>query len=317
MRFAEGAGDEMCYFIKTEGEKELQYLTSKNIGTDKEHANEESKHQPELEELKLGFLNSTNHPVEESIEESLSPLENIDSGETETSDNPPDGTGNGLDNSGSGGLETGEPETGEVLVEANDDCTDAELDLDKNLPPGIQSDPNEGVDNLYNEHDIQEEDYELDVIIYCHFKNKVLMLKAGYYNESSDVKDVWESPSNTIKKEAHLKVANAEFRMKVARRSGREQPMAKKNKQKLSRNARNLNFVREKYGNKFPNDTKVALLLDKSNGNKKWAEAILKETGMLDQLNAFKYHSPSTEFKKEEGRQLAPMHMIFNIKHDL
>eukprot|EP00957_Ditylum_brightwellii_P037441 2832252-Ditylum_brightwellii.AAC.1 len=88
-------------------------------------------------------------------------------------------------------------------------------------------------------------------------------------------------------------------------------------KSKQSRNARNLNVVRKKYGINVPKNTKKVLLLDKVNGNKKWAEAIFKEMGTIDQLNVFKYHNPSTEFKKEEGWQCSPMHMIFGIKHDL
>eukprot|EP00957_Ditylum_brightwellii_P212203 15367071-Ditylum_brightwellii.AAC.1 len=275
IEFAEGTGDEMCYFIKTEGEKtSVPY---------QEYENEKSNHQPELEELEHGFLNSTNHFVEESLEESLSPPENIGLGETETSDDPPDGASNGLDKSGSGEQETSAPETGEVLVEGNDDFTDTDLDLDKALPPDSQSDPNEGVDNLYNEQNIQENDYKLDVIIDHHFKNGVLILKARYFSESSDVKDVWESPFNTIKIGAPLEVEKyitnnvfetsqqnrfyntwaqkilkqsarsiKRMRMTVARRSGREQLMAKKNKQKLSRNARNLNIVRETYGINIP-----------------------------------------------------------------
>ena len=50
--------------------------------------------------------------MEELLEESLPPLENVDSGEAETSDNLPDGASNGLDKSGSRELETGKPDTG-------------------------------------------------------------------------------------------------------------------------------------------------------------------------------------------------------------
>eukprot|EP00957_Ditylum_brightwellii_P118826 9063738-Ditylum_brightwellii.AAC.1 len=58
--FSEGAGDEMYYFIKTEGGKKPQYLTKpaicsqrKNIGTDKEYVSKEPKYQPELKKLEL------------------------------------------------------------------------------------------------------------------------------------------------------------------------------------------------------------------------------------------------------------------------
>eukprot|EP00957_Ditylum_brightwellii_P132468 10101988-Ditylum_brightwellii.AAC.1 len=168
--------------------------------------NEEPNHQTELKELELGFLNSTNHPVEELLDESLSPPENIDSGGTEISDTHSDGEGNGSDESGSGELEIGKPETGEDLVEENDNPTNAYPDLDKTLPPGIQSDPSEGVDNLYNEQNFQEDDYEFDVIVDHQFKNGVLILKARYYSESSDAKYVWESLFNTIKKDAPLEL---------------------------------------------------------------------------------------------------------------
>ena len=33
-------------------------------------------------------------------------------------------------------------------------------------------------------------------------------------------------------------------------------------------------------------------------------------------LNVFKFHSPNTIFKKSEGWQYAPMHMIFTIKQE-
>eukprot|EP00957_Ditylum_brightwellii_P183720 13993559-Ditylum_brightwellii.AAC.1 len=46
-------------------------------------------------------------------------------------------------------------------------------------------------------------------------------------------------------------------------------------KRKLSRNARNQKKkIREKFGVKILRNTKEALLLDKKNGDSKWAEAI-------------------------------------------
>eukprot|EP00957_Ditylum_brightwellii_P192799 14679881-Ditylum_brightwellii.AAC.1 len=90
------------------------------------------------------ILNSTNHPVEESLDESLSSPENIDSGETDTCDVHSDDESNGSDELGSGELETGEPKTGEDLVQENNNPTDADPDLDKTLLPDICSDPNEG-----------------------------------------------------------------------------------------------------------------------------------------------------------------------------
>eukprot|EP00957_Ditylum_brightwellii_P203109 15333253-Ditylum_brightwellii.AAC.1 len=89
-------------------------------------------------------------------------------------------------------------------------------------------------------------------------------------------------------------------------------------KKRLSRNVcNNRNKIQKKFGIKIPGSAKEALLLDKKNGNNKWAEAILKEMGMLNQLSAFEYHNPGKKFSKEDGWQCTPMHMIFDIKHDL
>eukprot|EP00957_Ditylum_brightwellii_P081979 6233826-Ditylum_brightwellii.AAC.1 len=62
--FADSSVDEMCYYLKTEGTENPQYLIQsiiytqrKNTGTEKEYINEDSSQQPEVAELELGFLN--------------------------------------------------------------------------------------------------------------------------------------------------------------------------------------------------------------------------------------------------------------------
>ena len=73
---------------------------------------------------------------------------------------------------------------------------------------------------------------------------------------------------------------------------------------------------KEKFGIKIPNTTKEALRMDAEAGNKKWYEAIKKEMDNLDRLKVFKYHSPDTEFTKEEGWQKAPLRMIYDVKNE-
>eukprot|EP00957_Ditylum_brightwellii_P096254 7331618-Ditylum_brightwellii.AAC.2 len=42
------------------------------------------------------------------------------------------------------------------------------------------------------------------------------------------------------------------------------------------------------------NNIQEALLLDKTNGDNKWSEAIMKEMIDLDRLNVFQYYDPGT-----------------------
>jgi len=82
-------------------------------------------------------------------------------------------------------------------------------------------------------------------------------------------------------------------------------------KRKLSRNARNQKKkIREKFGIKISRNTREALLLDKKNGDSKWAEAICKEMDALERLGVFQYHDARTKFHRHDGWQYAPMHMI-------
>src|SRR5687768_10862260 len=86
----------------------------------------------------------------------------------------------------------------------------------------------------------------------------------------------------------------------------------------MSKNARNARQgSQEKYGITIPQNTREALLLDIKNKNTKWADAVAKEMSSLDCLSVFRYELPSKQYKKSEGWQYAPMHMIFDIKQDL
>jgi hypothetical protein len=86
-------------------------------------------------------------------------------------------------------------------------------------------------------------------------------------------------------------------------------------KNRMSKNSQNAKIKdRTKYDIRVPNNTREALLLDKTNKKTYWADAIAKEMTALDRLNVFEYKSPTFVCSKSEGWQFAPMHMIFDIK---
>ena len=74
--------------------------------------------------------------------------------------------------------------------------------------------------------------------------------------------------------------------------------------------------IMEKFGIPIPRNTREALLFDKQNKNTKWADAIAKEMSGLERLRVFEFHSSSHVFKRADGWQFAPLHMIFDVKHD-
>eukprot|EP00957_Ditylum_brightwellii_P065119 4939469-Ditylum_brightwellii.AAC.1 len=75
--------------------------------------------------------------------------------------------------------------------------------------------------------------------------------------------------------------------------------------------------IKEKFGVKFPKNTREALLIDQANRDKKWGEAIAKEMNALERLRVFEYFDPGMTFSCDKGWQYAPMQMIFDVKHDL
>eukprot|EP00957_Ditylum_brightwellii_P131815 10051889-Ditylum_brightwellii.AAC.1 len=73
-------------------------------------------------------------------------------------------------------------------------------------------------------------------------------------------------------------------------------------KRKLSRNAKNQKKkIRKKFRIKIPRSIKEALLLDKKNGDSKWAEAIDKKIDALERLGVFQYHDARTKFHQNDG----------------
>eukprot|EP00957_Ditylum_brightwellii_P127797 9746495-Ditylum_brightwellii.AAC.1 len=69
----------------------------------------------------------------------------------------------------------------------------------------MKGDPGDYLEDLYNELDLQADNYELDIIVDHHFKDGILILKARYYSQLNNSNDVWEMPFNVLKKDAPLK----------------------------------------------------------------------------------------------------------------
>ena len=59
-----------------------------------------------------------------------------------------------------------------------------------------------------------------------------------------------------------------------------------------SRNTRTSSkLMSKKFGVKIPNNVKEALLLDRINGDSKWADVIKREMDALENLGVWKFHS--------------------------
>ena len=59
----------------------------KNIGTDKEYVNDDAKNAPELEDMGLDFLNTSNKPICEDDKDYSTPAQDVDSGAIWSVDN--------------------------------------------------------------------------------------------------------------------------------------------------------------------------------------------------------------------------------------
>jgi hypothetical protein len=215
--FADSSGDEMCYYIKTETTENPHYLIRsvictrrKNIGTEKEYINEDSSQQPEVAELELGFLNKFQQTISSENKsqdgESHGPVD-MNSGEMDLETQHQMET----ESSETGELASGELESGELVSDLAANTKDAQedhtTDLDETLPAEMKGDPNEVLEDLFNDMEMQDDDYQLDVIVDHSFRDGMLILKARYYSNSTETKDVWETPFNIIKKDAPIEVA--------------------------------------------------------------------------------------------------------------
>ena len=72
-----------------------------------------------------------------------------------------------------------------------------------------------------------------------------------------------------------------------------------------------------KYGIRFPGNAKEAAQFDQKNGNKIWANAILKELEALMSMKLFRKLPLSLRKARAKGFQFALLRMIFDVKVDL
>ena len=84
---------------------------------------------------------------------------------------------------------------------------------------------------------------------------------------------------------------------------------------RLSKNQQNKRKKnRMKFGIEVPNNVRHALLLDRKNGNKAWAEAISKEMTALENAGVWEFRPPN--YKLSKGYQYAPLTLIFDVKQE-
>ena len=211
---------------------------------------------------------------------------------------------------------------------------------------GVCFEPNsfEDVEHLYDQFEIEDdENYLFERIVDHYFDKGVLHLKVKYIdNDQSHIVCV---PFGILKNDVPLELARyikekviessrrgfySQWAKKVVTSYSRivkrmhrvyrtsnmyevqRTRRAQSNMEKASNNKKYK--VQEKFGIKIPRNVKEALLFDKENKNSNWSDAIYKEMEALKRLKCFKFHSPDTIFKKSDGWQYAPLHMIFDIK---
>ncbi len=230
-------------------------------------------------------------------------------------------------------------------TETDKDITSSLSRTEKDLT-GLNSDEMQTLYDQFNE-DNTEDNYVFNRIVDHTFLNGILVLKVRYSEDGDLGEHTLEVPFPILKKDEPVQVARY-IRDNVVeeKRNGFYNTWAKntlcnqgkcirrlqdmkiltiKHKpfrtnnlmRRLSKNARNAKVKkREKFGIKVPGNTKEAMYLDHINNNTKWTEAINKEMDALNRLDCFEFVDPSTNFKREDGWQFAPMHMIFDIKQE-
>lgn len=351
--FADSTGDAMTYYVRTEkspGEgrnmiliRNILYTRRKNIGQPTEYVNDD----PEVADFVLDTRATDRNDATDHIH--ATPLqtehqEHLDQGEMhieedqEAGEIPNTATDNQDENQ-----ETGEEHKTVIANNEDNNSKDpSETVVEENDPTELE----ETYDQIELEND---EDYEFEKIVDHSFQDGVLVLKARYQGHITG-ENIVEIPFSILKKDVPLECARYIRNYVVEnRRHGNYNTwalnMIKKHTRAIRRLYRSYNIDKsmrvcktrranqnqksqplgvprntkktkttEKFGIKIPNNTREALLLDKMNGNTKWADAIAKEMLGLEQLGVFKYHTPNQVFTKSEGWQYAPMHMIFTVK---
>ena len=137
--------------------------------------------------------------------------------------------------------------------------------------------------------------------------NHTLTVHGNTVRRMKSVDPTWRSKHEDV---------NTNLRRTVTKCFKRVRRVARKKQQSQSRNQRNAEQSREKFGIRIPNTIHEALKMDKEAGNTKWADAIKKEMDNLDRLEVFKYFDNTKAFDPNQGWQKAPLRMIFDIKSE-
>eukprot|EP00957_Ditylum_brightwellii_P028746 2171327-Ditylum_brightwellii.AAC.1 len=172
----------------------------------------------------------------------------------------------------SGELELGELES-DLAVNTKDAQEGHTIDLDKILPAEMKGNPNEVLEDLFNDMEIQDDDYQLDVIVDHSFCDGMLILKACYYSNSTETKDVWETPFNITKKDSPFKVAKyiSNNVVETSQRNGYYGNWARKTPKHASRLIKRLHRLYDVYKTyrvKVVRRSAIDWRLDQVKGNK-------------------------------------------------
>eukprot|EP00957_Ditylum_brightwellii_P062968 4778956-Ditylum_brightwellii.AAC.1 len=127
-------------------------------------------------------------------------------------------------------------------VEEQSSDVEQQIDQEKLQPPDAKGNPKEVLEEIYNEMEMQDDYYELDVIVDYWFKDVTLILNACYHSDSTDNREVLETPFSVIKKDLHVEVAKyiTNHVVDSSRRTGFYSSWARKTLKQASRSIRRL-----------------------------------------------------------------------------
>ena len=316
--FAPTSGDELTYYIITEKDKGKNVILVRsviktrriNIGKVTEYVNNDPEYATfSLDQHVNESFNSSN--IKELIQ---------DSGEISSQSEK----------------EKDIEDSREATINHNKEVTE-ETTEKENLPPE-EDNNDEEFETVYDEFDSREKEIdnlEFNKILDHKFDNGILMFKVRYTGDVDET-DV-DLPFSILKKDQPMDTARyISNHVLDDKRNGRYNSWAKNRMKKHARTIRKLyrihginskirknddqylksvikrmkNQNKTKFGIKIPRNVKEALLFDKFNKNTLWADAIAKEMEALRKLDVFEFLPPNCNFRKEDGWQYAPMHMI-------
>ena len=324
----DSAGDSMTYYIETKSENGRPVvITRSNVRAKREQLDNQA------DDTSL----SGEHDIENKVEdvELDSPSEKDE--EIKAKDAPTD---NNVEENEAPSEIDDILYNGEMEIKFQDD-----LSNDGNLEDQTESDNFE--DNGLVDHQImdtiqsEEEDYEFRKIQGHYWDDGILMFIVELTSGKT-----YDVPFSLIKKDRPIETAkHIKYEVVDNKRGGRYEQWAKKilvraqrvirrlhrhhnisrtlrldtykkiKMRKLSKNQQNKRKKnRMKFGIEVPNNVRHALLLDRKNGNKAWAEAISKEMTALTNAGVWDFKPPN--YRLDSSYQYAPLTLIFDVKQE-